>query len=343
MELPCSNIPILSFLPETRYNYPIMQRLNHGMLIIILTLSFFALSKPESAQAQAGTPYDLIAGVNNLRQNQGLAPYTIDNFLMGYAQSHSDYMASLGYWTHTRADGTTAFDHGIKENVAMGTDMSIQYCIYTVWSDWAHWKTMTDYENGQVGAGVTISQGIVYYTLNVLPSGSTYIEEVPSDASDNTYAQAAQEDTPIPLSPVATVTPDEDGIIIHTVQYGETLWSISQAYDVPIERILKNSGLSPATQEVFEGQRLIIQTATEPTATATASPTPDPGTATPTRPRPTFTPYPTRTPAPTGTPTMPPPLLQRALGNGKNVGIGLILVSGLGLILVIYLGFIKKS
>jgi hypothetical protein len=52
---------------------------------------------------------------------------------------------------------------------------------------------------------------------------------------------------------------------------------------------------------------------------------------------------PTRTPAPTSTPTRPPSIFHRAFSNGKNVGFGLILISGLGLIAVVYLGFIRKQ
>jgi LysM repeat protein len=152
-----------------------------------------------------------------------------------------------------------------------------------------------------------------------------------------------QADTPVPLSPVITNTPNPDGIITHIVQYGETLYTIAEAYGVPIDQILRNSGLSPTTTEIREGQELLIQTAQEPTPTDTPTPTEDPGTPTPTQPRPTMTPFPTRTPAPTFTPTPPPSLLQQTLGRSTTVGIGLILVCGLGLILVIYWGFLKKS
>jgi len=311
------------------------------IFVTMVALSLASVINIQPVSAQAGTPSELISGVNSLRRSQGLSPYTVDSFLMSFAQTHSNYMASLGIWTHTRADGTTAFDHGIKENVAMGTSMSINYCIYTVWSDWTHWETMVGYEAGRVGAGVTVTDDIVYYTLNVLPEGNVY-NESPGSENDATAVLAVQE-TPVQFSPVTIATPNEDGIIIHTVSYGETLWSISETYDVPIDQILKNTGLSPATTEVFEGQQLIIQTATEPTQTPTNTATVDPGTPTPTQPRPTLTPFPTRTPAPTLTPTLPPSIFHLALGDSKNVGIGLILVSGLGLILVIYLGFLKKS
>ncbi len=317
-----------------------MQRAIYYLFIVMVITLTAAAIPSATAQAQAGTASELISSVNNLRQTQGLPPYTVDSFLMSFAQSHSDYMASLGYWTHTRADGTTAFDHGIKENVAMGQNMSVQYCVYTVWSDWVHWQTMVGYEGGSVGAGVTVADGTVYYTLNVLPSNSTYVDPA-EEAAQAQPAQSAQ-DTPVPIAPVTTSTPDDDGIILHVVKYGETLWSISEAYGVPIDQILKNTGLSPATEEVFEGQTLLIQTATDPSPAPTASPTPDPGTPTPTPIRPTMTPFPTRTTAPTWTPTTPPPAIYRALGDGKNVGLGLILASGLGIILVVYLGFLKK-
>jgi len=153
----------------------------------------------------------------------------------------------------------------------------------------------------------------------------------------------SQEDTPVPLAQVITNTPNPDGIILHTVQYGETLTTIVQAYGVPIDQILRNSGLSATTTEIREGQELLIQTAQEPTITLTPTPTEDPGTPTPTQPRPTMTPFPTRTPAPTFTPTPTPSLLLRTFGESTAIGIGLILVCGLGLILVITLGFLKKS
>jgi len=151
------------------------------------------------------------------------------------------------------------------------------------------------------------------------------------------------QETEIPIYPVATVTPDADGIIIHTVKYGETLWAIAEAYGVTARVILENSSLSLETTAIYEGQTLIIQKATVPTATATPTPTEDPGTPTPTQPRATMTPYPTHTPAPTQTPTRGPSIFARALSNGKGLGIGLIAVSVAGLGLLVYFGFLKKS
>ena len=224
----------------------------------------------------------------------------------------------------------------------MGTNMSVQYCVYTIWSDWVHYQTMTAYPAGRVGAGVTVADGIVYYTLNVIPEGNEVNQPAPTRQSAVTTSQNAQVQALI-IAQLLTATPGPDGAIIHTVQYGETLWTISEAYDVPIDQILTNSGLSQGTTQVFEGQTLIIFPASDPTPTPTFTNTPVPNTSTPTQPRPTLTPFPTRTPAPTHTPTPPPTALQQALGNSRNVGLGLIIANGVGLIVVIFLGFIKKN
>ncbi len=306
-------------------------------LLVISLVTWLSLMITQPASAQTGTAAELIAGVNALRQNQGLAPYAVDSYLMSYAQSHSDYMASLGTWTHIRADGSTAFDVGIKENVAMGTNMSVSFCIYTVWSDWVHWETMVGYQTGSVGAGVAVANGNVFYTLNVSPGNTANTEYTSINLEP--IAQSTSEY----IGQVITNTPDPDGIIMHTVQYGETLWSIAIAYGVTIDEILTNSGLSLGTTEVVEGQPLLIRPATDPTEAPTSTATPDPGTPTPTQPRPTMTPFPTRTPMPTHTPTQPPSFVTRTLGQTRYVAIGLILASGLGIILVIYLGFLKKS
>lgn len=319
-----------------------MRRVALALTFTVLALFLTVINQPHPVYAQAGTAADLINAVNQLRQSLGLAPYTVDSYLMGFAQSHSDYMASLGRWTHTRADGTTSFDYGIKENVAMGNNMSVQHCVHTIWSDWVHWQTMTAYATGKVGAGVAVVDGVVYYTLNVLPGDSAVSQPAPTSSSPGTTSQTTL-NQPITIAQVITSTPDVDGSIIHTVRYGETLWTISEAYEVPIDQILTNSGLSQGTTQVFEGQDLVIQTEAEPTITPTITNTPTPATPTPTQPRPTMTPFPTRTPLPTATPTSPPSILHQAFGDGKNVGLGLILASGLGLILVIFLGFIKKG
>jgi LysM repeat protein len=305
------------------------------IFFLIITIFFIACAY-KSVSAQAGSAYDLIAEVNSLRSSRGLSPYNIDNGLMSFAQSHSNYMATLGYWTHTRSDGSTAWDHGIQENVAMGTNMSTSYCVYTVWSDYVHWKTMVNYASGNVGAGVAFSGDTVFYTLNVRPG-----EEV---VEDNTVAAPVYQATETSeyISPIITSTPDNLGYVTHKVNYGETLWMIAIAYGTTMNEILINSGLGTGSTDVFAGQVLTIRTPGPATATLPPTETPLQPTPTNTPPRATRTPLPTRTPAPTSTPTPRPPLVYTIFGDTQKLGIGLIAVCGLALVLVLYFGFFRK-
>lgn len=101
---------------------------------------------------------------------------------------------------------------------------------------------------------------------------------------------------------VITSTPLEDGTIYHIVQSNEALWSIALAYNITVEQLKLLNGLS--TNDIYEGQKLLIQkpeiitatpeititatfgiptsTATRPvtpTVTSTATPLPTPPTS----------------------------------------------------------------
>jgi LysM repeat protein len=306
-------------------------------LIAINIMLLLLVALPSSdVKAQAGSAYDLIAEVNNLRSSRGLSPYNIDNGLMSFAQSHSNYMASLGYWTHTRSDGSTAWDYGIQENVAMGTNMSTSFCVYNIWSDYVHWKTMVNYATGNVGAGVAFSGDTVFYTLNVRPG-----EEV---VESNIIAAPVYQvtETSEYISPIITSTPDNLGYVTHKVNDGESLWSIAIAYGTTMNEILINSGLGTGSTLVFPGQVLTIRTPGPATPTLPPTETPIELTPTNTPPRATRTPLPTRTPFPTATPTPRPPFVYTVFGDTQKLGIGMIAVCGLALVLVLYFGFLRK-
>ncbi len=55
---------------------------------------------------------------------------------------------------------------------------------------------------------------------------------------------------------VIVSTPLENGEVYHVVQLKEALWSIALAYDTTVEQIKLLNGL--ATDEIFEGQKLLI-------------------------------------------------------------------------------------
>jgi LysM repeat protein len=101
-----------------------------------------------------------------------------------------------------------------------------------------------------------------------------------------------------------TSTPDADGTIYHTVQEGDTIITIAQAYGISGAELLAINGLT-ADSVIFPGNRLIISRGPTltPTLDITDTPTPtqtQPATQTP-------TPFPTRTPTGTASPLPPTP------------------------------------
>jgi LysM repeat protein len=88
----------------------------------------------------------------------------------------------------------------------------------------------------------------------------------------------------------ATVTPQDDGSILHIVREGETLINIALAYNIPLKDLLEMNNLDTKSV-IYPGEKLIIRKANTPTPTAAITDTPTPRPATPTH-RPTRTPTP---------------------------------------------------
>jgi len=106
---------------------------------------------------------------------------------------------------------------------------------------------------------------------------------------------------PAPLYPIAPTlvpnTPNADGSVVHIVQTGETLGSLSIAYNVPLADILNLNGLTLKSM-IYVNQKITIRAANTPTPTQPTS--------TPTTP-PTITPWPTSTATSTATDLPPTP------------------------------------
>lgn len=223
-------------------------RIYRIILFLVIAAIFYL---PQIALAQGETPYDLVNTINELRASLGLSPYQIDPTIMAYAQEHSDYQAEIQTSTHRHRDGSLSTDIGLKENVAAGDEgvVTVAVVVYEIWVDWGHWRTMTGFSTGEIGAGMAISDnGQVYYTINVRPG---------DESTDITN----QPDTAESLVSLITCTPAADGSIIHTVGYGQTLWGIAQVYGVSINEIRKLNGLADDATFLIPGQKLIIQTA----------------------------------------------------------------------------------
>ena len=303
--------------------------------LVLINLVCLTFTQPENASAQTWSAADLVNTVNEMRSSNGLPPYQVDGALTAIAQKHSDYMASIGVFTHTRQDGSSPASDGITaENIGGGLNASPQYLVYTQWSDELHTSTIVGFTEGLVGAGVAVKDGVLYYTLDVKNTGK--INNYRQTQSAVSSGSASQQPTQAPISPMQTVTPAEDGSIVHVIQPGQTLWNVAIAYGVKIVDLAAlNPGISVEKPIVYPGQKIIIRLAFTPTPSLIPSQTPLPPTKTP---KLTFTPRPTRTITTEPTATAPP-LLPKvpSLGSedSRSLGIVVIAVSVLGLLAIL--------
>jgi LysM repeat protein len=319
------------------------------VLVLILVVLIGNISQ---STAQAGDPYSLIDAVNNLRAANGLPAYQTNGTLMSIAQGHSDYQASIGQVTHTGAGGTRPRDRAaaagygggatffISENIAGGNDLSVDGAISMWLGDDPHIQTMLGASYQDIGAGVAVSNGFVYYTIDV-----AYVAGSGNYSPVATYTPGGP--TAIPIYLVQTSTPNPDGSIIHTVRSGQTLIGIAKAYGVLVAEIKDLNNLT--SDDIYVGDKLIIRLASAPgpTSTGTATSTPT-RSATPTH-RPTRTATPSASPVVSATEAM---MASGVRGGGAQDGtdlIGNILVIAIvvlavgGVILMVVGSLLKRS
>ena len=236
-------------------------------IALVLLVAFFPARN--SILAQRESAYDLINSVNALRTSKGLEPYQIDSGLMSYAQQHAEYMASIQSATHTHSDGSVAWEIGIQENVATGTEgiVTVSIVVYQIWSDWIHWKTMVDYASGDVGAGVALGDdGMVYFVLNVRAGTAVPITVSTSGlGSIVPITVGSSTITPDLIAILIKSTPAADGSIVHVVDFGQSLWSIAIAYGVKMDDIRQLNNLAMDSTIINVGQKLLISPASKDT------------------------------------------------------------------------------
>lgn len=293
--------------PATRPGFPARWK-RLGALLLALTAVMAARPYGVSGAPANQAAYDLISEVNALRAANGLAPYNIDPILMAVAQAHTDYQVSIGSTTHYSADGSRPRDRAIaagygggaivfiSENIAGGTGLTPAEAVGWWQGDDPHLNTMLGANYTDVGAGAGESGGVWRYTLDAgYVAGGSY---VPPTAGSSSGASAG------PASPGFMIsTPAADGSIIHIVQAGQTLWTISAYYGVDID-VLRQLNNLPASPLLRIGQEIIVQPAVTPTPSPaptrdiTREPVPSP-TSTRKAVTPTARPSPSPTPGPT--------------------------------------------
>jgi uncharacterized protein YkwD len=267
-----------------------------GSLLPIVALTLL-LGAPalRPAQARTGveaplrsTAEELIEAVNNLRAAWGLPPYQANEILTSIAQTHAEYLVSIGTITHIDANGLRPYQRALEagyhvagdlnlggwfsENITAGSGMTAAEAVQQWMGDAPHQNTMLSGTLTDIGAGVGVNGNTFYYVIDCGLEAEGPVAYTPPP-------QLQRTPTLVPN------TPNADGSIIHVVQTGDTVLGLALAYDVPIDDVLGFNNLT-ANSTIYVGQRLLIRPAF---------------TATPTQPTSTFTPRPTVTAWPTST------------------------------------------
>jgi uncharacterized protein YkwD len=323
----------------------------------LLLIPFLAagLLLPRAVQAQPleshnhQTASDVIDEVNDLRAEQGLPPYVINPILMRIAQSHADYQASTGIVTHYGENGSRPYQRALdagypvagdlstggffSENVDAGRNLSASDVVAGWRADSLHLNTMISADLEDMGVGVAIADGVTYYTLVAGKASETAVLASSSPATVGGNPFTSTTGTPSTLQPLATNTITEDGTVYHIVQPNEALWSIALAYETTIDELKRLNRL--VTDDIFEGQKLVISKQEVETPTPQPSITVTLGIPTSTA---TFPVTPSSTPTATPVPT-PPASRERG---GQIVG-GIVLVAIIAAGLGAWLGRRKPS
>lgn len=122
---------------------------------------------------------------------------------------------------------------------------------------------------------ILVMLSIVGFTGCQRPKPQIILPQATEPVSTPTTAPQATE-TPLPASPTPTATPvatptssptATPQVTVHTVSFGDTLFSIAQAYGVTMEAIAAANGLT-SPYLIYVGQELVIPEAGEVTPVA---------------------------------------------------------------------------
>ncbi len=327
----------------------IIKRPIQQFLTIIALLSLFVLffSVPQAVEAQAGTAAEVLAEINGVRAANGLTPLSENIYLNIAAQTQADYIAETGVGSHIGAGGTTSADRAlaagygegatvwVTENWAKGPGLTAYECVYNMWvPSQEHLDNILTTWHNEFGAGVALdAQG---FTVYVAVFGHTSGSSIPVQS---TITPGGPTLTQVPyIQPVTTSTPNPDGSVLHSVQSGQSLWAIADAYEIPLADLLTMNNLTEE-DAIYPDQQLLIVPASEEVTTPTGTPDPDQFTPTP-KPTQTLTPTPEITqeePEPTPTPKERNNFLVNIFsGDTLWLGIGLVAVSVLGIGLLLF-------
>ncbi len=246
------------------------QRIITWSTLIVFGIGIFY--RPQAVRADQAHPvrsnqvsaFELILAMNTLRVSQGLPALIEDPIVNAVAQSTAATMAANNMSWHigdVRGRLAAAGYGGggtvwATENFAVSSGgMGIDE-IMAVWADPDHMRPAVEPNYCHIGAGIATANGKTYYILQ-----AAYVsgQECGSASYSGGTPQAGAVPNPVSqiIIPVKIATPDADGKIYHTVQAGQSFWSIAIAYQITIHdlEVWNNTSRNIPLQA---GQRLFV-------------------------------------------------------------------------------------
>ena len=274
-----------------------MPRRINRFIVLLACVSLTAFSFPVSSKADAyfspryvDSAYDLVNAVNALRASYGLTPYTISSILMYTAQAQADFMAANGTVTHSGPGGIGVTDRLLaagyplagdlslggfrSENITGGSEnMSAQAAVNQWTGDAPHLNTMISPDLTEIGAGVAVANGRVYYVIDCArPTTAGTSRTLITPVGGGTAVPAGE--APIQqIQALVVSTPNPEGKVIHEVKYGQSLWQVAISYETTIEEIKRLNNLSG--NEIYPGEKLLVKPGVVVLITATETLVPD--------------------------------------------------------------------
>ncbi len=248
-----------------------IRRIAISIVILILGLAASfpiqavqAVAIDSAPQAQVSA-YELIIAMNTLRVSYGLPALIEDPIVNAVAQNTAQIMAANNMSWHIGdvrgriaaagyGGGATvwATENFAVSHGGMGIDE-----IMAVWADPDHMRPAVTPAYCNIGAGVATVNGKTYYVLQ-----AAYVSGQECGSYTSVSGGVSASGTSIsPISqlivPVQIATPDADGEIFHTVQSGQSFWSIAVAYQITIQDLETWNNLTRDTP-LQAGQKLFI-------------------------------------------------------------------------------------
>ncbi len=291
------------------------KRLRIGSLALLILLMLIPVTNasagPNNKPLGESNGFDLVNAVNALRGAYGLPAYGINSILMFTAQNQADFMAATGNVTHSGPGGSTLTERLLAAGYPLGGDLSLggfraenitsggnnmtaQDAVASWMGDALHQNTMLSPNLTEIGAGMAVANGHVYYVIDCAwPSTGG----VPPASTTVVVSGAPVPANEAPISTVVVSTSNPSGDVIHEVKSGQTLWQLAISYGVKIDDIKRLNNLFG--NDIYPGDKLLIKKE----ATPTTAPSTETITSTATL---TVTPFETTVPtlAITTTPTM---------------------------------------